>query len=197
MFLVKSDVIVLGAGIVGVSAALHLQARGRDRSRSSIGWASRRARPASAIRASCRPRRSFPMRFPGRRATSRSRAQSRSARASPLLRVARDNVLPVALFPRLLAGKATRERPGHACDWSSRCDANIGRSPRRGVGALLREGGWIKVFRTERGRDAVLADAEEIKPYGRLRRRAEPGATARPRAAPGELVAGGVHFTAR
>ena len=30
MPLVKVDAIVLGAGIVGVSAALHLQARGRD-----------------------------------------------------------------------------------------------------------------------------------------------------------------------
>ena len=30
MSLVKTDVVVLGAGIVGISAALHLQARGRD-----------------------------------------------------------------------------------------------------------------------------------------------------------------------
>ena len=30
MALVKADVLVLGAGIVGVSAALHLQKRGRD-----------------------------------------------------------------------------------------------------------------------------------------------------------------------
>jgi D-amino-acid dehydrogenase len=30
MPVVKADVIVLGAGVVGISAALHLQARGRD-----------------------------------------------------------------------------------------------------------------------------------------------------------------------
>ena len=31
---------------------------------------------------------------------------------------------------------------------------------------MLREGGWIKVFRTPRGEDAALADAEEGRPYG-------------------------------
>ena len=35
-----------------------------------------------------------------------------------------------------------------------------------GAGPLLREGGWIKVFRTSRGADAGLADAEEVRPYG-------------------------------
>jgi len=33
-------------------------------------------------------------------------------------------------------------------------------------GPLLRTGGWIKVFRTPRGRDAGIADAEEVRPYG-------------------------------
>jgi len=34
-----------------------------------------------------------------------------------------------------------------------------------GATALLRESGWIKVFRTTRGEDIALADIEEIKPY--------------------------------
>jgi D-amino-acid dehydrogenase len=33
-------------------------------------------------------------------------------------------------------------------------------------GPLLRAGGWIKAFRTPRGRDAGIADAEEVRPYG-------------------------------
>ena len=44
--------------------------RAGDRSPSSIAWARSQARPASAIPASCRPRQSFPTRFPARPARS-------------------------------------------------------------------------------------------------------------------------------
>jgi D-amino-acid dehydrogenase len=35
-----------------------------------------------------------------------------------------------------------------------------------GAGGLLREGGWIKVFRTPRGEDAALTEAKELRPFG-------------------------------
>ena len=35
-----------------------------------------------------------------------------------------------------------------------------------GARSLLRDGGWIKAFRTERGRDAGLREAEEVAPFG-------------------------------
>jgi D-amino-acid dehydrogenase len=35
-----------------------------------------------------------------------------------------------------------------------------------GASGLLLEGGWIKVFRTPRGEEAALAEAEELRPFG-------------------------------
>ena len=88
-------------------------------------------------------------------------------------------------------------RPRWRCaGWSSaRLAEHRAFAERRGSGALLREGGWIKVFRTPRGEDAALADAEETRPYGmpfdlldRERLLAlEPHLS--------EVAMGGVHFT--
>jgi len=64
-----------------------------------------------------------------------------------------------------------------------------------GASALLRNTGWIKAFRTERGRQGALAEVEELRPYGigsRILDRAqllelEPHLS--------EVASGGVHFT--
>ena len=83
MPLVKADVIVLGAGVVGVSAALHLQARGRDVVILDRGAV---AGETSYRQFRHRPERGgFPLRFPAPPAGNRQGgAQPRSARADPL-----------------------------------------------------------------------------------------------------------------
>ena len=63
-----ADVVVLGAGMVGVSAALHLQARGRE-SYWSTAMARRGWKPASATPASSSGPRYTPISF---RATRKS-----------------------------------------------------------------------------------------------------------------------------
>ena len=162
----KVDVIVLGAGIVGVSAALALQARGRtvaivDRCRR------RRARRASATAASSRARRVIPYVFPREPGEIVRAALNRDPRAhirygalpsiAPALwryfqasTPARKNATAKAMAPLLAGASAEHLKLAHAA----------------GAGALLRGGGWIKAYRSARGQDLAHEDTEELKPYG-------------------------------
>ena len=92
-------------------------------------------------------------------------AQSRSARAYAIFRDARDRAVGMALFPRVLAGAGPRG--ARALRGLVRLSLSEHQTFAReaGSGPLLRGGGWIKVFRTSRGEDA-LADFEEGWPYG-------------------------------
>ena len=60
---------------------------------------------------------------------------------------------------------------------------------------MLRKSGWIKAFRTERGRQTVLAEVEELKPYGIQRTMLDRAQLAALEPHLSDVVAGGVHFT--
>jgi D-amino-acid dehydrogenase len=162
----KVDVIVLGAGIVGVSAALHLQARGRgvaivDRLGEAAGETS--YGNAGIVQSEA----VFPYMFPrdpremARGALNRDpRAQTRYsalANVGPwiwryFLASTPDARQTGARALRPLAARSVAEHEAFAAP--------------AGTSALLRKTGWIKAFRSERGRQAALAEVEELKPYG-------------------------------
>ncbi len=160
------DAIVLGAGIVGVSAALHLQARGRkvaivDRLPEAAGETS--FGNSGIIQSEGVIPYVFP-RAPGdiaRAALNRDpRAHIRYGAlpsiAPALMRYfhfstpARKNVTAKAMAPLLAAASAEHVKLADAA----------------GANALLRGGGWIKAFRSARGRDILYEEAEALKPYG-------------------------------
>ena len=161
-----TDVIVLGAGFVGVSAALQLQARGRsvaivDRLGAVAGETSLGNSGIVQTEAV------FPYTFPRAPGEILNAALNRDPRAH-IKYSALPSIAPflwryfLASSPgkRLASGRVMRGLVEHAAS-EHRAFAQAA-----GSGALLREGGWIKVFRTSRGRDAALADAEEARPYG-------------------------------
>ncbi len=160
------DAIVLGAGIVGVSAALHLQARGRklaivDRLPEAAGKTS--FGNSGIIQSEGVIPYVFP-RAPGdiaRAALNRDpRAHIRYGAlpsiAPALMRYfhfstpARKNATAKAMAPLLAAASAEHVKLADAA----------------GANALLRGGGWIKAFRSARGRDILYEEAEALKPYG-------------------------------
>src|SRR6202012_4624178 len=61
--------------------------------------------------------------------------------------------------------------------------------------ALLRGGGWIKIFRTPKGRDAGLAEAEETRPLGVRFAVLDRDALLALEPHLGEAATGGVHFS--
>jgi D-amino-acid dehydrogenase len=160
------DAIVLGAGIVGVSAALHLQARGRkvalvDRLPKAAGETS--FDNSGIIQSEGVVPYVFP-RAPGdiaRAALNREpRAHIRYGAlpsiAAALWRYfqastpARKNATAKAMAPLLAAASAEHVKFAHAA----------------GANALLRGGGWIRAFRSARGEDLAHEEAEELKPFG-------------------------------
>ena len=149
------DAIVLGAGIVGVSAALALQARGRtvaivDRLGEAAGetsFGNTGIVQSEAV---------FPYLFPRDPAEIAPAAlEPRSARAYPLRRPAVDRAGAVALLPRLHRGGQARDRdaPWRAFVGAAAAPSTAKLAEAAGAGALLRETGWIKVFRSARGED--------------------------------------------
>ena len=171
------DAIVLGAGIVGVSAALALQARGRtvaivDRLGEAAGetsFGNTGIVQSEAV---------FPYLFPRAPAEIALAALNRDPRAH-IRYGALPSIAPgaVALFPRLDA-KRERTRPrrrwrafvgGAAAEHRKLAEA-------AGAGALLRATGWIKVFRTrarrgfgargDRGAEALRRRADAARPGG-------------------------------
>jgi D-amino-acid dehydrogenase len=191
----KADVIVLGAGFVGVSAALHLQARGRgvvivDRAGESgreTSFGNTGIVQTEAI---------FPYAFPRDLGEIIKGAINRDPRAH-----IRYSSLPgiapwvwryfLESSPSRKLASATAMRPLIAR--SRREHEAIAEAA--GAGAPLRSGGWIKAYRTRQGREAVLAEAETSArydiPIALLDRAAllalEPHLS--------EVAMGGVHFT--
>jgi D-amino-acid dehydrogenase len=194
--LVKTDAIVLGAGIVGISAALHLQARGRDVVLiDRLGVAAGETSHGNTGIVQCEA--IFPYTFPRDPREIARAAFNRDPRAH-----IRYSALPaiapwlwryfLASAPKARLASAMAMRPLVARSVAEH-EALAGPA---GAGALLSKSGWIKVFRTEGGRQAALAEVAELKPYGvkadvldRTQLLAlEPHLT--------DVAAGGVHFTA-
>jgi D-amino-acid dehydrogenase len=160
------DVIVLGAGIVGVSAALALQARGRtvaivDRLSEAGGetsFGNTGIVQSEAV---------LPYLFPRNPREIARAALNRDPRAH-----IRHEALP-SIAPALWryfqastpAGKAETGR-AMATLVGAAGDEHRKLAQDAGAGALLRETGWIKVWRSARGQDLVHQEIEELKPYG-------------------------------
>ncbi len=161
------DAIVLGAGFVGVSAALHLQARGRrvaliDRHPQAAGETS--FGNAGIVQTEA----VMPYVFP--------RAPREIARGALNLdprAYIRYGALP-AIAPAIwryfaastLAGKNATAKAMAAVSRRARPPSTSSLRRHAGAEALLRRGGWIKAFRSARGEDMANKEAEELKPYG-------------------------------
>jgi D-amino-acid dehydrogenase len=191
---VKADVIVLGAGIVGISAALHLQARGRDvvvLDRGAVAgetsYGNTGIVQAEAV---------FPYVFPRRPIDIIKAALNRDPRAQ-----IRYSALPaiapwvwryfLASTPAARLSSARGLRPlalRSVAEHDSFATA-------AGASALLRKSGWIKAFRSERGRQTVMAEVEELKPFGVKSENLDRAQLAALEPHLSDLVAGGVHFT--
>ena len=158
----KTDVVVLGAGIVGISVALHLQARGR-----SVALVDRRgaAEETSFGNAGLIPREGvYPYGFPHD--------------FGALLRYSFNRTIDAHYHPSALLDLAPflwkywrhsrRERHARIARAYSRliehCVAeHDALAAQAGAESLLKRDGWMRVFRTERERDLRFAEAARWK----------------------------------
>jgi D-amino-acid dehydrogenase len=191
----RTDVVILGAGIVGVSAALHLQAKGRmvtlvDRVASA---ASETSFGNSGI---VQSEAVFPYMFP--------RAPDEIARAAlgrdPRVRIRYASLPAIAPWLwRYFLASSPRGRLASAMAMRGlvqRCLAeHLALAEPAGARGLLRGGGWIKAYRTTRGQDIAFKDMEETKPFGMpsVALNREQLLALEPHL--GEVVKGGAHFT--
>ena len=106
-----------------------------------------------------------------------------------------DRACDLALFPGLDAAEKGRDRRDHGPAPVRRG----GRAPEVGAGrrrlGLLRAGGWIKAYRSARGRDLAQAEAEELKPFGVKPIALDRAALTALEPHVGEKAIGGVHYT--
>ena len=189
------DALVLGAGAVGVSTALALQARGRsvalvdrlDAVAGETSFGNSGIVQSEAV---------FPYVFPRAPVEIAVAALNLDPRVQIRYR-ALPSIAPWVWRYFLASSAKSRMTVGLAMrGLILRCIAEHRALAEAAVaGALLRDGGWIKVFRTSRGEDLALADLEETRPFGIA------GATLtrdqllalEPHL--GEVAKGGVHFT--
>jgi D-amino-acid dehydrogenase len=190
----RTDIVVLGAGIVGVSAALHLQAKGR-----SVTLVDRAGAAATETSFGntgiVQSEAVFPYMFPRAPlevATAALNLDPRvQIRYSALLSIAPwvwryflasspSRRLATAMAMRGLVGRSVAEHRAFA-------------DP-AGAGTLLREGGWIKTWRTTRGEDHAMHDVEEEKPFGlpTVKLNREQTLALEPHL--GEIVRGAIHY---
>src|SRR5579863_2565670 len=161
----KSDVLVLGAGMVGVGAALHLQSKGRDvilvDRHENAGEETSYGNAGMIECASV-----FPLMFPRDIRLIFQYALNRSPnsyyRMSEL-----PEFLPWLLRYYLASSPARALRSAMA-EWPLiqrsliEHEALIGEA---GVPELLRRTGWIKLFRSEATLASAARDAERVKQY--------------------------------
>src|SRR5271163_2710252 len=160
------DAIVLGAGFVGVSAALALQARGRrvalvDRHSGAAGetsFGNAGIVQTEAVMPYVFPRAPIDIARGALNLDPRAYIRYRAlpAIAPAIFRYfaastpAGKNATARAMAPFLAAASAEHLKLAHEA----------------GADALLRRGGWTKAFRSPRGEDLANREAEELKPYG-------------------------------
>jgi D-lysine oxidase len=160
------DVIVLGAGIVGVSAALAIQARGRavaiiDRSgeaASETSFGNSGIVQSEAV---------IPYMFPRSLSAIARAALNRDPRAH-----IRYGALP-SITPMLWryfqasteAGRTETAKAMAALVGGAGAE-HLKLAAAANAGALLRKTGWIKVWRSARGEEMAHEDIKELKPWG-------------------------------
>lgn len=162
----KADVLVLGAGMVGVSAALHLQSKGRDvilvDRHENAGEETSYGNAGIIECASV-----FPYMFPRDIGQIFSYALNRSPQAYYRFAELPD-FLPwllryyLASSPRRAMHSAMAELPLIRRSLTEH-EALITEA---GVPELLRRTGWLKLFRSEATLAKAVSDAERVKQYG-------------------------------
>jgi D-amino-acid dehydrogenase len=190
----RTDVVVLGAGVVGVSAALHLQAKGRavtliDRAGAAAtetSFGNTGIVQSEAV---------FPYMFPRAPLEVATAALNRDPRVQ-----IRYSALP-AIAPwvwRYFLASSPGQRLATAMAMRglvARCVAeHRAIAEPAAAGALLREGGWIKAWRTTRGEDHAMQDIEEEKPFGLPTVKLSRDDLVKLEPHLGEIVRGGVHY---
>lgn len=190
----QADVIVLGAGIVGVSVALHLQERGKSVllvDRGEPGAETSHGNAGLIERSSV-----VPYAFPRDLATLASLASNRSIavryRPAALLQMA-----PWLARYWWNSAPSRLDKLGRAIlPLIERCiDEHRRWTQAAGTEALMRGEGWIELYRTQKGLDLAARGAAELAAYGLAYdlldddalRRLEPGLLA-------GSVAGAVHW---
>jgi D-amino-acid dehydrogenase len=190
----KFDVVVLGAGIVGVSIALHMQKRGRavallDRrgagAETSFGNAGLIQREAV-----------YPYGFPHDFGALARYARNRTIDAHYHLS-ALPTIAPFLWkYWRNSGARRHEEIARHYAKLIERCvDEHEALIAESGAGDLIRRDGWIKVYRTQKERDKAFAEAERLKDFGVAYRTLGAADLEReePHLATG--LAGGIHWT--
>jgi len=189
------DCIVLGAGFVGLGAALALQARGR-----SVVIVERRGAAAGETSHGntgiVQSEAVYPYTFPRGVAAIVSAALNRDPRAH-IRHAALPGLAPALWRYWRASAPAARERSGKA---QRALVAQAVAEHRKiaaeaGAGALLRDGGWIKAFRSARGQARGWAEAEEMRPFGVPYAVLNRDALLALEPSLGEAAIGGVHFT--
>ncbi|PRD45644.1 amino acid dehydrogenase [Phyllobacterium phragmitis] len=161
----RADIIVLGAGIIGVSTALHLQARGRSVcliDRGEPGEGTSYGNAGLIERSSVIPY-SFPRQFSAvaKYALNRSSAMRYDPLYLPkiapwLFRYWRESsperlaIAARAMLP--LVEASVREH-----------DIFVQQA---GCGDLIRGRGWVETYRSQSGLDNAIAELPDIEPYG-------------------------------
>ena len=158
----RTDVVVLGAGIVGVSIALHLQKRGRsvllvDRRKpgleTSFGNAGLIQREGV-----------YPYGFPHDfGALLRYALNNTIGRPLPSGRAAEDRAFPVPVLDAFARRAARGDRPALCAADRALRDEHMALAEEAGATDLIRQNGWIKVFRTEKAMAERSRDAEKMK----------------------------------
>ncbi len=190
----KADVAVLGAGVVGVSLALHLQARDRDvvlidRHGSAAGETSF-GNAGLIERASL-----FPYSFPRGFGTLLRYALNQSTEAHYHLS-ALPTVLPwLARYFRQSSPEGIARTFAGARPLIERClSEHESFIEQAGVEHLLRRVGWIKAFRDEASLAKGLADAETLRGYDLSIDTLDPAGIAEREPHLGEGLIGALHF---
>ena len=189
------DAIVLGAGIVGVSAALALSARGRavaliDRLPHAAGETSF---GNSGI---VQTEGVLPYLFPRAAGDIARAAMNRDPRAHIRYR-ALPSIAP-AIWRYFLASTQPRKLATGkvmAPLMAAAAEEHLKLARDAAAEALLRKGGWIKAYRSERGRDLAHGEAEELKPFGIKPAFLDRAALTALEPHVGEKAIGGVHYT--
>jgi D-amino-acid dehydrogenase len=162
---VKADVLVLGAGMVGVSAALHLQSKGRDvvlvDRNEHAGDETSYGNAGVIERASV-----FPLMFPRDIRQLFQYALNRSPHSRYRFSELPD-FLPW-LVRYYLASSPERALRSAMAEWPLiqrslvEHEALIAEA---GVGELLRRTGWLKLYRSDASLTKAAKDAERVKQY--------------------------------
>jgi len=192
--MVKADVAVLGAGIVGVSAALHLQERGRDVAlveRESVAGRGTSYGNAGLIERSS----IYPYAFPRQHATVARYALNRSADVHYHVS-ALPGLAPFLLHYFMSSTPAGVERSARASP--PLIERSLVEHERlmeaAGAIGLMRRVGWMKVFRTQKSFGRGLADAARLDGFDLDIDQLDPAALAEREPHLGAGLVGALHF---